>query len=94
MAEVKPSYDTKRQRLSEVIPLDSPLSMYVEPTRTCNFKCFTVCTAPEESREACWKRPASGWPTWTWSFMKSWSGKSWRSPRPSSGYAFLAWASR
>lgn len=40
MAEVKPSYDTKRQRLSEVIPLDSPLSMYVEPTRTCNFKCF------------------------------------------------------
>lgn len=40
MAEVKPSYDTKRTKLSEVIPLDSPLSMYVEPTRTCNFKCF------------------------------------------------------
>lgn len=40
MAEVKPSYDTKRQKLSEVIPLDSPLSMYVEPTRACNFKCF------------------------------------------------------
>lgn len=40
MAEVKPSYDTKRQKLSEVIPLDSPLSMYIEPTRTCNFKCF------------------------------------------------------
>ncbi len=40
MAEIKPSYDTKRQRLSEVIPLDGPLSMYVEPTRVCNFKCF------------------------------------------------------
>lgn len=40
MAEIKPSYDTKRQKLSEVIPLDSPLSMYIEPTRTCNFKCF------------------------------------------------------
>lgn len=40
MAEIKPSYDTKRQKLSEVIPLDSPLSMYVEPTRVCNFKCF------------------------------------------------------
>ena len=40
MAEVKPSYDTKRKKLSEVIPLDSPLSMYVEPTRICNFKCF------------------------------------------------------
>ena len=34
MAEIKPSYDTKRQKLSEVIPLDSPLSMYVEPTRS------------------------------------------------------------
>lgn len=40
MADIKPSYDTKRQKLSEVIPLDSPLSMYIEPTRTCNFKCF------------------------------------------------------
>ena len=40
MAEIKPSYDTKRQKLSEIIPLDSPLSMYIEPTRTCNFKCF------------------------------------------------------
>ena len=40
MAELKPSYDTKRKKLSEVIPLDSPLSMYIEPTRICNFKCF------------------------------------------------------
>lgn len=40
MATVQPSYDTNRKRLSEIIPLDSPLSMYVEPTRTCNFKCF------------------------------------------------------
>lgn len=40
MADIRPSYDTRRRKLSEVIPLDSPLSMYVEPTRTCNFKCF------------------------------------------------------
>lgn len=40
MAEVKPSYDTRRQKLSEIIPLDGPLGMYVEPTRVCNFKCF------------------------------------------------------
>lgn len=40
MAEIKPSYDTKRQKLSEIIPLDGPLGMYVEPTRVCNFKCF------------------------------------------------------
>lgn len=40
MAEVKPSYDTNRQKLSEIIPLDGPLGMYIEPTRVCNFKCF------------------------------------------------------
>lgn len=40
MAEIKPSYDTKRKKLAEVVPLDSPLSMYIEPTRMCNFKCF------------------------------------------------------
>lgn len=40
MAEIKPSYDTKRKKLSEIIPLASPLSMYIEPTRLCNFKCF------------------------------------------------------
>lgn len=40
MADMKPSYDTKRQKLSEIIPLDGPLSMYLELTRVCNFKCF------------------------------------------------------
>lgn len=40
MAEIKPSYDTKRQKLREVVPLAAPLSMYVEPTRICNLKCF------------------------------------------------------
>lgn len=40
MAVVKPSYDTARKKLAEVVPLDSPLSMYIEPTRVCNFKCF------------------------------------------------------
>lgn len=40
MSQIKPSYDTKRQKLSEIIPLDSALSMYIEPTRKCNLKCF------------------------------------------------------
>lgn len=40
MAEIKPSYDTKRTKLSERVPFDAPLSMYIEPTRKCNFKCF------------------------------------------------------
>jgi len=40
MAEMKSSVDTKRTILREAVPLDSPLSMYIEPTRICNFKCF------------------------------------------------------
>lgn len=40
MAEVKSSVDKNRIILREVVPLDSPLSMYIEPTRICNFKCF------------------------------------------------------
>lgn len=40
MAEVKSSVDTKRTVLQDAVPLDSPLSMYIEPTRICNFKCF------------------------------------------------------
>ena len=40
MAIVQSSVDTKRQKIADIVPLDSPLSMYVEPTRLCNFKCF------------------------------------------------------
>lgn len=40
MAEVKSSVDQNRTILREVVPLNSPLSMYIEPTRMCNFKCF------------------------------------------------------
>ena len=40
MAEYKPSYDKERQRLEDIIPLNSPLGMYIEPTKKCNFKCF------------------------------------------------------
>lgn len=40
MAEIKCSYDTNRAKLSEIIPLNSPMSMYIEPTKKCNFKCF------------------------------------------------------
>ena len=40
MAEVKSSVDKNRTILREVVPLNSPLSMYIEPTRICNFKCF------------------------------------------------------
>ena len=40
MAEVKSSVDKNRTILREAVPLNSPLSMYIEPTRVCNFKCF------------------------------------------------------
>ncbi|BBB90415.1 MAG TPA: radical SAM protein [Methylomusa anaerophila] len=39
-AEVKPSYDTNRQRLANLIPLNTPFTIFIEPTRYCNFKCF------------------------------------------------------
>ena len=40
MAVIKSSVDTNRQKIADIVPLNSPLSMYVEPTRLCNFKCF------------------------------------------------------
>lgn len=40
MAVIESSVDKKRTVLREAVPLNSPLSMYIEPTRICNFKCF------------------------------------------------------
>ncbi len=40
MAEVKPYYDTNRKKLSEIIPLAQPFTVYIEQTKYCNFKCF------------------------------------------------------
>lgn len=39
-AEIKANYDTKRSVLADIVPLDTPFSMYIEPTRICNLKCF------------------------------------------------------
>lgn len=40
MAVIAPSYDTKRVNLRNVIPLPSPFTLQIEPTRMCNFRCF------------------------------------------------------
>lgn len=40
MAIIAPSYDTKRTNLCDVIPLPSPYTIQIEPTRFCNFRCF------------------------------------------------------
>lgn len=50
MAEIKCSYDTNRKRLGDIVPLASPLSMYIEPTKKCNFKCF-YCMHSTRDRE-------------------------------------------
>lgn len=39
-AEIKPSYDIERKRLADIIPLSAPFTVFIEPTRYCNFKCF------------------------------------------------------
>ncbi|KMT22635.1 radical SAM protein [Clostridium cylindrosporum] len=39
-AQIKPSYDTKRKLLADIIPLSEPFTIFIEPTRYCNFKCF------------------------------------------------------
>lgn len=39
-AEIKPSYDVNRRHLSDIIPLSTPFTIFIEPTRYCNFKCF------------------------------------------------------
>lgn len=40
MAEIKPNYDTDRQRLADIIPLQHPFTIYIEQTKYCNFKCY------------------------------------------------------
>lgn len=40
MAEIKPNYDTNRKKLSTLLPLSHPFTVYIEQTKYCNFKCF------------------------------------------------------
>lgn len=40
MSEVKPNYDTNRQRLADIIPLSHPFTIYIEQTKYCNFRCY------------------------------------------------------
>lgn len=39
-AEFKASYDHNRVRLREHLPLCAPFTIYIEPTKACNFRCF------------------------------------------------------
>ena len=40
-AKITPAVDhTNRHRLVDVLPLPAPYTIYIEPTRACNLKCF------------------------------------------------------
>lgn len=49
-AKIKGGYDHKRQKLSELVPLDAPFTLFVSPTQVCNFKCF-YCTHSKNEEE-------------------------------------------
>lgn len=38
--KIRPSYDENRTVLKDIIPLAAPFTVFIEPTRMCNFKCF------------------------------------------------------
>ena len=39
MASIAPSYDKGRQILGEILPLDTPLTVFLDSSERCNFKC-------------------------------------------------------
>lgn len=38
-AKVKPGYDDKRTILKDVVPLDTPYTLFISPSQLCNFRC-------------------------------------------------------
>ncbi len=52
MAEVKSSVDSNRANIADVVPLNSPLSMYIEPTKICNFKCFYCMHSTRDEKDS------------------------------------------
>lgn len=39
MGEIKPSFDTNRQVLGKILPLDTPFTVILDAAEACNFKC-------------------------------------------------------
>lgn len=42
-AEINPGYDKDRHKLVDIIPLDTPFTLFITPSQLCNFKC-NYCT--------------------------------------------------
>lgn len=50
MGEIKPSYDTKRQVLGEIFPLNTPFNVILDVSEVCNFKC-KYCFRSDQKKE-------------------------------------------
>lgn len=42
-AIIKPGYDTCRQKLADIVPLEAPFTLFIAATQKCNFRC-NYCT--------------------------------------------------
>lgn len=49
-AEIEVGYDRERKRLSDIVPLEAPFSLFITPSQRCNFKCF-YCTHSKDRSE-------------------------------------------
>ncbi|QFY88660.2 radical SAM protein [Magnetovirga frankeli] len=38
-AKIKPGYDNQRRLLRDIVPLDTPFTLFIAPSQVCNFKC-------------------------------------------------------
>lgn len=47
--KIMPSFDSKRQRLGDIYPLDTPFNVIVDISEVCNFKC-KYCFRAEENK--------------------------------------------
>jgi len=48
-AEFRQPYSKDRKPLQELLPLDTPLTMYIDPTDICNFACRFCFNGDEKS---------------------------------------------
>jgi len=58
MASIKPSYNTNRMLLGEQLPLDTPLSVILDASEQCNFRCCYCFRSGQKDEN--WSFAASG----------------------------------
>ena len=49
--KIKPSFDTNRQILGEILPLDTPFSIIMDTSSVCNFKCNYCFRVDKDKRK-------------------------------------------